>query len=183
MPTATNAQPGLWALIREDWRHNGEDWTRPGFRALAMYRFGVWRMSVRPRLLRLPLSVIYRFLHRWVRNRYGIELHYTATVGRRVHIAHQGAIVIHEFAQIGDECIIRQGVTLGAAGHYSVDEAPILGVGVDIGAGAVIAGKVRVGDRAKIGPNAVVMMNVPEGSMAVAPPARIISATPQREAA
>ncbi len=56
---------------------NGEEWTRPGFRAVAMYRFGLWRMS-----MRLPLSVIYSRLHRWIRNRYGIELHYTATVSR-----------------------------------------------------------------------------------------------------
>ena len=55
--------------IREDWLYNGEEWTRRGFRALAMYRFGVWQMTIKSRLLRAPLSVLYRFLHRWHRAR------------------------------------------------------------------------------------------------------------------
>jgi serine O-acetyltransferase len=166
---------GFWALVREDWVTNGRDWTRPGFRALFMYRLGVWRMGIRWRLLRWPFSVLYRVLHRWVRNHYGIELHYTAKVGRRVTIAHQGAIVIHEGAEIGDECVIRQGVTLGAAGHYSAVEAPRLGRGVNVGAGVVIMGSVTIGDGAKIGPNAVVMGHVPGGAIATAAPARIIA--------
>jgi len=129
---------------------------------------------VKSRLLRAPLSVLYRFLHRWVRNYYGIELHYTAKVGERVVIAHQGGIVIHEFAEIGNECVIRQGVTLGAAGQYLKGEAPKLGRGVTLGAGAVVMGNVKIGDGAKIGPNAVVMTDVPAGALAVAPPARVI---------
>jgi serine O-acetyltransferase len=118
--------------------------------------------------------MIYRWMHRFVRNRYGIELHYTTRIGRRFRIAHQGAMVIHEFAAIGDDCTIRQGVTIGAAGRYSVDEAPILGNNVDVGAGAIIMGKVTIGDHVKIGPNAVIMMSVPAHSTAVAQPARVI---------
>jgi serine O-acetyltransferase len=166
--------PGLWRLIREDYVVNGCDITRPGFRAMVMYRFGVWRMGVRWRIIRAPLSVLYRFMHRWVRNRYGIELHYTTRIGRRFRIAHQGAIVIHEFATIGDDCTIRQGVTLGAAGRYSIDEAPVLGNNVDVGAGAVIMGRVKVGDNSRIGANAVIMMDVPPNSTAFAQPARVI---------
>ena len=67
-------QPGLWALVREDLRSHHGDWTRPGFRALAVYRFGVWRMKVRPKLVRAPLSLLYCLLHVYVRNHYGIEL-------------------------------------------------------------------------------------------------------------
>lgn len=174
-PANDNSIRSLFLRIQEDWRYNGEDWTRPGFRALAMYRFGVWRMGIESDLLRMPMSVLYRFMHRSIRNHYGIELHYTAKLGRRIVIAHQGAIVIHEFAEIGDDCVIRQGVTLGAAGQYSVDEAPKLGRGVTLGAGAVLVGKVKVGDGAKIGPNAVVIADVPAGSLAFAPPARVIS--------
>lgn len=174
-PTRDNSIRSLYLRIQEDWRYNGEDWTRPGFRALAMYRFGVWRMGINSDLLRLPLNLLYRFMHRSIRNHYGIELHCTAKLGRRVVIAHQGSIVIHEFAEIGDDCVIRQGVTLGAAGQYSVDEAPRLGRGVTLGAGAVLVGKVRVGDGAKIGPNAVVIADVPAGSLAFAPPASVIS--------
>jgi len=174
-PTRDNSIRSLYLRIQEDWRYNGEDWTRPGFRALAMYRFGVWRMGIDSDLLRLPLNLLYRFMHRSIRNHYGIELHSTAKLGRRVVIAHQGSIVIHEFAEIGDDCVIRQGVTLGAAGQYSVDEAPRLGRGVTLGAGAVLVGSVKVGDGAKIGPNAVVIADVPAGSLAFAPPAKVIT--------
>lgn len=174
-PTRDNSIRSLYLRIQEDWRYNGEDWTRPGFRALAMYRFGVWRMGIQSGMLRMPLNLLYRFMHRSIRNHYGIELHSTAKLGRRVVIAHQGSIVIHEFAEIGDDCIIRQGVTLGAAGQYSVDEAPRLGRGVTLGAGAVLVGSVKVGDGAKIGPNAVVIADVPAGSLAFAPPAKVIT--------
>lgn len=173
---ATTA-PGFWSLVKEDYLVNGRDWTRPGFRAMFMYRFGVWRMS-RPKLIRMPLSMLYRWMHRLVRNRYGIELHYTATIGRRCRIGHQHGIVIHEHAVIGDDCTIRQGVTIGAASDERVLEAPVIGNNVDIGAGAMILGKVRIGDNAKIGPNAVIMMNVPANATAFAQPARIV--TPPR---
>lgn len=166
------AEARFWTLIKEDHLANGRDWTRPGFRAMFMYRFGVWRMQ-QPSIIRMPLSVIYRWMHRFVRNRYGIELHYTARIGRRFQIAHQGAIVIHEHAVIGDDCRIRQGVTIGSTLEYD-QQGPTLGNNVDVGAGAMILGKVTIGDGARIGANAVVMMNVPAGAMAVAPPARII---------
>jgi len=54
----------LFAQLANDWRANGRDWTRPGFRTMAVYRFGVWRMGVRPKLLRAPLSLLYRWLFR-----------------------------------------------------------------------------------------------------------------------
>jgi len=171
----TRARPvGLWRLIKEDYVVNGCDWTRPGFRAMVMYRLGVWRMGIRLRILRAPFSVLYRWMHRRIRNRYGIELHYTTSIGRRFRIAHQGAIVIHEHATIGDDCTIRQGVTIGAAGRYSIHEAPTLGNRVDVGAGAIIMGKVRVGDDAHIGANAVVMTDVPPKGTAFAERARVI---------
>src|SRR3954447_11325215 len=78
-PAAAPSPPiGLLAQIKEDWRAHGRDWTRPGFRAVAAYRFGVWRMGVRPKLLRAPLSFIYRAMYRKCRNHYGIELPYSA---------------------------------------------------------------------------------------------------------
>jgi serine O-acetyltransferase len=172
--------PGFWTLINEDYIVNGRDWTRPGFRAMFMYRFGVWRMQ-RSKLIRMPLSVLYRWMHRFVRNRYGIEIHYTTKIGRRCRIGHQHGIVIHEHATIGDDCTIRQGVTIGAAAEYSVTDAPVLGNHVDVGAGAMILGKVTIGDHARIGPNAVIMMNVPPHATAFAQPARII--TPPKSAA
>ena len=165
---------GLWAQWREDYIANGRDWTRPGFRAVAVYRFGVWRMRIRSRVLRMPLSFIYNILYRHVRNHYSIELPYTVKVGRRLMIGPQGAIVFHERTVVGDDCIIRQGVTLGASSHRRAQEAPTLGNGVHVGAGAMILGNIKIGDGAMIGANAVVTCDVPPGAKAVAEPAKII---------
>jgi N-acetylglucosaminyldiphosphoundecaprenol N-acetyl-beta-D-mannosaminyltransferase len=167
--------PGLLTCLREDFAAHARDWSRPGFQALAVYRFGVWRMGVRPRLLRAPLSVVYRTLFRAVRNFYGIELPYSASVGRRVVFEHQHGIVVHGDAVIGDDCVIRQGVTLGMRDVARAREAPVLGQGVNVGAGAKILGRVRVGDRADIGANAVVLEDVPAGALAVGVPARVVS--------
>lgn len=166
--------PGLWQLLREDWIAHERDWTKPGFRAVAAYRFGVWRMRVQPKWLRAPLSVIYRMAYRHVRNVYGIDLPYTVQLGRRVVIEHQGAIVIHGRAIIGDETILRQGVTLGNRYLERPLDAPCLGKRVNVGAGAKILGAVRVGDEAQIGANAVVLSDVPAGATAVGIPASIL---------
>ena len=163
----------LWAQIAEDWRAHGRDWTRPGFRAVAVHRFGVWRMSVRPKLLRAPLSLLYRALYRRCRNVYGIELPYSAQVGRGVVIEHQGGIVVHGASVIGDRCVLRQGCTLGLRRLDALADAPILEDGVELGAGAVVLGRVRIGAGAVIGANAVVLGDVPAGALAIGVPATI----------
>ncbi len=167
-------KPRLWQQIREDWIAHGRDWTLPGFRAVAVYRFGVWRMGVRLAPLRMLYSFLYRRLFRYVRNHYGIELYYTARIGRRLQIAHQGAIVIHDHAVIGDDCIVRQGVTIGAARLGPDHKPPVIGNRVSVGAGAVIIGSVTIGDDVMIGPNAMVMSTVPDGATVTAMPARVI---------
>lgn len=169
----------LLDLIKEDFECHGRDWTRPGFRALAVYRFGVWRMGVGPKLVRAPLSVAYRFMFRHVRNHYGIELPYSATVGRKVVFEHQGGIVIHGAAVIGDGSYIRQGVTLGNRSLNEPHNAPVLGKNVNVGAGAKLLGKVHVGDGAAIGANAVVLEDVPPGATVVGIPAKIVGGKPK----
>jgi serine O-acetyltransferase len=165
---------GLWAQLHEDWVAHGRDWTKPGFRAVAAHRFGVWRMQVQPMLLRAPLSVLYRTLYRKVRNGYGIDLPYTVELGRRVVIEHQSGIIIHGCCHIGDDCILRQGVTLGNRYLDRPLEAPILGARVNVGAGAKILGGITLGDDVKIGANAVVLMDIPAGQTAVGIPARLL---------
>jgi serine O-acetyltransferase len=167
---------GLFAQIKEDWIAHGRDWTRPGFRTMAVYRFGVWRMGIKLSVLRAPMSLIYRCKFRSCRNVYGIELPYSAKVGRRVVIEHQGGIVIHGNAEIGDDSIIRQGVTLGNRTMDKPLDAPKLGRSVNVGAGAKILGAVTIGDGAVIGANAVVLIDVPAGATAVGVPARILEA-------
>jgi serine O-acetyltransferase len=166
-----HAEPGLLALVREDWRTNHRDWTSPGFRALLVYRVDSWR-SRRHVAIRLAAALPLRVLRNFVRNHYGIELPRQAVVGRRVTISHQGAIVVHYNARIGDDCIIRQGCTIGAAEFRNLDDAPVLGDGVRLGAGSVIIGPVRIGDNARIGPNAVVTKNVAANSVVMAPASR-----------
>lgn len=166
---------GFWQQIKEDWVAHGRDWTKPGFRAVAVQRFGVWRMTIKPLLLRAPLSILYRSLFRKIRNSYGIELPYTVQLGRRVIIEHQSGIVIHGYCSIGDDSIIRQGVTMGNRYLDRPFDAPKLGKRVNVGAGAKIFGNVTIGDDVNIGANAVVLSDIPPGKTAVGIPAKIIS--------
>ncbi len=165
---------GLWQQIKEDWIAHERDWTRPGFRAVAVHRYGVWRMKIKPLLLRAPLSLLYRALFRKIRNTYGIELPYTVKLGRRVIIEHQSAIVIHGHCSLGDDCIIRQGVTMGNRYMERPLDAPKLGARVNVGAGAKLFGNITIGDDAQIGANAVVLCDVPAGATAVGIPAKVI---------
>lgn len=170
------AELGLWQQIKEDWIAHERDWTRPGFRAVAVHRFGVWRMKIKPILLRAPLSILYRALFRKIRNTYGIELPYSAQLGRRVVIEHQSCIVIHGDCVIGDDCIIRQGVTMGNRYLDRPFDAPKLGKRVNVGAGAKLFGNITIGDDANIGANAVVLIDVPPGATAVGIPAKVLNA-------
>lgn len=166
---------GLWQQLKEDWIAHGKDWTKPGFRAVAVYRFGVWRMNIKPIFLRAPLSILYRALFRKIRNSYGIELPYSAQLGRRVVIEHQSCIVIHGDCIIGDDCIIRQGVTMGNRYLDRPFDAPKLGKRVNVGAGAKLFGNITIGDDVNIGANAVVLSDIPPGKTAVGIPAKILS--------
>ena len=176
----------LKRLLREDYATNRRSqlkWTffTPGFQAILAYRLGVWCNGLTPALLRAPLRLAISGFSFFVRNFYGIELYPTARIGRRFGIVHQHGIVIHKLAVIGDDCLVRQGVTIGATGARD-DRAlpPRIGDRVKIGAGAVIAGPIAIGDDVMIGPNAVVMTDVPAGSLVAAPPARIMTPPPRR---
>jgi serine O-acetyltransferase len=175
----------LWALVREDLRCNGGV-TYPGFQAMALYRFGVWKDGIGSKLLRVPLTILYRIAYVFVRNFYGIELPHTARIGRRFIVGHQHGITVHGNSTIGDDCIIRQGVTLGQdrpTPGVLVENvpAPKLGNRVEIGAGAMLVGGITIGEGVRIGPNAVVMTNVPAGAIVTAPPSRIMALPPKRK--
>ncbi len=118
------------------------------------------------------------FLARWIsqhaRNRTGIEIHPGATIGRRLVIDHGMGIVIGETAEIGDDCLLYQGVTLGGTGKDQGKRHPTLGNNVMVGSGARVLGPFKVGDNARIAAGAVVLREVPPGSTAVGVPARIV---------
>jgi serine acetyltransferase len=167
----------LFEYWAEDLRAHDNDYTRPGFRALLVHRFGNYRMHVK-RPWRIPLTFLYRSLFHYVRNHYSVEVPFSAKIGRRVVIEHQGGIVIHGCSVIGDECVIRQGVTMGNRHAGAPFAAPVLGKRVNVGAGAKLLGPVQIGDDAAIGANAVVLRDVPAGATAVGIPARVL---PERD--
>jgi len=174
----------LCALIREDLQVESGQFSRPGFQAIAVHRFGVWKHGIDSKLLRMPMTVIYRLANLFVRNVYGIELKLETRIGRRVRFTHQHGITVHMYAVIGDDCVIRQMVTIGQYRGFADGElptAPRLGKRVQVGVGAVVAGDIDIGDDAQIGPNAVVMSNVPNGAIVTAPPSRVMVGPPRRK--
>ncbi|WP_395825119.1 serine O-acetyltransferase [Collimonas sp.] len=116
-----------------------------------------------------------RFISHIARTLTGIEIHPGATIGRRVFIDHGFGVVIGETAEVGDDCTIYQGVTLGGTSlNKGAKRHPTLARGAIIGAGAKVLGGFTVGEGAKVGSNAVVVKAVPPGATAVGNPARIV---------
>jgi serine O-acetyltransferase len=159
--------------IREDWRAHDCRLARHGFWVLLIYRFGRWRYSIRWRPLRMPMSLLYKFLKFFSEMLLGTELPCEAVIGRRFVIEHIGGIVVSGDARFGDDCVIRNGVTVGLR-NRGIRGSPCLGNRVDIGAGAKLLGPIHIGDDTAIGANAVVLCDVPANSIAVGIPARIL---------
>lgn len=166
-------QISFWALLREDYETHDASLMQPGFWALAVHRFGNWRMGIRPRALRLPLSALYRALHTGVLWGWGIQLNYTVKVGRRVRIWHHGGMVFGA-AEIGDEVHLRQNTTFGSGRLDQRFAKPVIESRVDVGTGAVILGQVTVGHDSVVAANAVVTGDVPPHSVVGGVPARLL---------
>ena len=140
----------------------------PGFHAIVMHRWAAFCWQNEFKLVGRFISLIGRILT-------GIEIHPAATIGRRVFIDHGFGVVIGETADVGDDCTIYQGVTLGGTSlGKGIKRHPTLARGVIVGAGAKILGSFTVGEGAKVGSNAVVVKAVPAGATAVGNPARIV---------
>lgn len=158
----------------EDLRAAREGVLSLGFWALQAYRFGHLRYRFESKLVRYPLGILHIVLSKAAEMLCGVTIGVSAKIGRRLVIEHSGAIVVHGHAVLGDDCIIRQGVTIGNRYMDRPLEAPVIGHRVNIGAGAKILGAVHIGDDAEIGANAVVLKDVPAGAVAVGVPARVI---------
>jgi serine O-acetyltransferase len=139
---------------------------------MLVYRFGRWRYGLRPALLRKLCSFIYKILFKLVQILTGIELPCEATVGHGFVIDHFGDIIVSGYARFGDNCRIRNGVTVGLR-RVSEPAAPQIGNNVDIGAGAKVLGAITIGDNVVIGANAVVIVDVPANSIAIGVPAQV----------
>lgn len=164
----------LRQYVAEDYRTHGRSFWSPGFQSVAVHRLGRWCDAIRWKVLRAPVRALYTFLAGLTCRVYGIELPARTQVGRRLKIAHQHGIVIHPKVVIGDDCLLRQGVSIGGLRGGARARPPVLGDRVEVGAGAVLMGPIRIGDDVVIGPNAVVMTNVPAGSIVAAQPARVM---------
>ena len=162
----------MFANLKADLRTHKGDWGSQGFWVMIVYRFGRWRYTIRSAMIRKPFSLLYKILYKLVQVLTGVELPCEVAVGKNFRIDHFGGIIVSGFASFGDNCVIRDGVTVGLR---RVDDpvAPKIGNNVDIGTGAKVLGDITVGDNVVIGANAVVLEDVPSNSIAVGVPARI----------
>ena len=138
----------------------------PGVHAVLYHRIAHW-------LYQRNLPFLARCVSQWSRCWTGVEIHPGATIGHRLVIDHGMGIVIGETAEIGDDCLIYQGATLGGTGKDQGKRHPTIGNNVLIGSGAKVLGPFRVGDNARIASGAVVLREVPPNCTAVGVPAHI----------
>lgn len=139
----------------------------PGLHAIVLHRFNHW-------FWQKNLYLIARFFAHFARFITGVEIHPGAKIGRRFFIDHGMGIVIGETAEIGDDCSIYHGVTLGGTTWQKGKRHPTLENGVIIGAGAKVLGPITLGVNSRIGSNAVVVKDVPDRATVVGIPGHIV---------
>ncbi len=145
----------------------------PGIKAVRSHRRAHWFYEHK-------MFFIARLISQISRRRTGIEIHPGAKIGKRLVIDHGMGIVIGETAELGDDCLIYHGVTLGGTGKDTGKRHPTIGNNVLISAGAKVLGPFKVGDNSRIAANAVVLSEVPADSTAVGIPAKIVRIAGQK---
>jgi serine O-acetyltransferase len=139
----------------------------PGFHAILLHRLA-------HRLYQAQFTTVARMVSQFSRALTGIEIHPGATIGRRFFIDHGMGVVIGETAEIGDDVLLYQGVTLGGTGKEKGKRHPTIGNHVVIGTGAKVLGNIRIGDHVKIGAGSVVVHPAPDHSTVVGVPGRVV---------
>ncbi|MDR0889510.1 MAG: serine O-acetyltransferase [Oscillospiraceae bacterium] len=142
-------------------------WLYNGLHAVIYYRAAHW-------LYAHKLRFIGRWISQFARRRTGVEIHPAAKIGRRLVIDHGTGVVIGATAEIGDDCLLYQGVTLGGTGKKYEKRHPTLGNNVMVGCGAKVLGPFKVGDNARIAANSVVLHEVPPNSTVVGVPGSVV---------
>lgn len=157
------------AVFRNDpaARNIFEVFTYAGVHALFWYRVAHFFWNIKFKFLARFISQSARFCT-------GIEIHPGAKIGKGFFIDHGMGVVIGETAEIGDNCLIYHGVTLGGVSLEKIKRHPTLGNNVVVGAGAKVLGAIEIGDNSRIGANAVVLKDVPKGSVVVGIPGRVV---------
>lgn len=174
---------GVFARIREDIGavRRGDPAARDKLSIVLNYSglHALWGYRLAHALWQLPLGKLAgRLVSQFTRFLTGVEIHPGAKIGRRVLIDHGMGVVIGETAEVGDDVVIYHGVTLGGVSIKKVKRHPTIGNGVLIGAGAKVLGPVTIGDRSRIGANAVVTHDAPADSVLTGVPAKVRSQTP-----
>jgi serine O-acetyltransferase len=160
-------------IILEDYIQHRKDPFAWGFWALLIYRLGAARTRFKSPFIRKPWGAVHKLAAKFAELAFGISIGINVKIGRRFTIEHFGCIIIHNDVVIGDDVVIRQGVTLGNRRLSAPLDAPIIGSRVNIGAGAKILGRIIIGNDVNIGANAVVLIDVPDDCIAVGVPAKV----------
>ena len=142
----------------------------PSLLAVLTYRYGHWVSLKKSRLLRLGLYLFYFYPCVFIRFLTGIQIPKFCKIGPGLRIHHFGLLILNGGVTMGSNCTLRPGVVIGNL--HGGDDISVLGDSVEVGVGAKILGRIRIGNNAKIGANAVVVHDVPDGAKAVGVPAR-----------
>jgi serine O-acetyltransferase len=145
----------------------------PGLHAVLVHRVSHW-------LYRRRFFVLARFISQFARFLTGIEIHPGAKIGRRLFIDHGSGVVIGETAEVGDDVLLYQGVTLGGTGHEGGKRHPTIGNRVVVGTGASVLGSITLGNDVKVGAGSVVVHSVPDGATVVGIPGRVVRGRAER---
>jgi serine O-acetyltransferase len=170
-----NANPpgiGLVPLLAEDFRTHGNNPLSPGFWTVAVHRFGNWRMSIRAKPLRAPMTALYRIAYRGAVALWGIDLPYNVKVGRRFRLGHHGCMILGA-GEFGDDVTIAHSITVGLT-RRNETKVPKIGNRVELGPGVCIVGGIKIGDDSYVGANTVVSRDLPPKSTVLGIPMRAI---------
>lgn len=167
------------ARYRSKGSHGKELWLNPAVWAIACYRLANWLSVARPFvLIRIPLKLVSFFANKFCEVFMEMCIDPQASIGEGLYISHIGGVHINPQAVIGINCDLAHRVTIGASA-MGRQGAPVLGDEVYIGTGATLVGKIKVGSRAKIAANTLVMSNVPEGATVMGVPGRVVMQPPK----
>ena len=164
------------SMIKQDYQRYKEPDNRfkyeeISFYVILFYRICRWIRGIRFMPVRVLLNLFFVPQYMFWIHLSGIQIPRGAQIGAGLRIYHFGCIVLNPLTVIGENCTLRHGVTIG--NRQEIDDVPVLGNNVDIGAGAKILGRIKIGNNVSIGANAVVLCDVPDNHIAVGVPARI----------
>ncbi len=167
----------VWSIIKSDLnrykkQNGGYYWDEPSLISIILYRLGYAIRGIRFAPVRILFSIIHLPFYMLFTVLFGIQIPRGAKIGKGLRIFHFGCIVINPETVMGDNCTLRHDVTIG--NRNDIHDVPIIGNNVEFGVGCKVLGDIKIGDNVIIGANAVVLCDVPDNSIAVGIPAKVI---------